>query len=440
MDDPLEAARSSLADIIGAISSFNELFHSISPITTNKQQKYINNGITSDDISESKCFQIQHLSSYLSNFHSSTERIILLLTRAERIKTGSTPFQHPHQQHPHTSSESNEPNRDLLNENIILRSQLKEYERTISALKNILVDETNRAERLEKMLNRNEALLVDMTVDRDENRRTLSDQFSINCDLMNDLNQLNQLNQFNQLHQLHQPNIELERRAPKKCKRNYTMSNDEFYNDSNNESYYERNVEILGTIQESRESAAPIRRTCSPKESSPIGISSEKRSSPLLASNVILAVTSPASTLPSSSSSQSLSLSSSAPSSSSLSSNIFIPIQLPPVSITPLIIPPTTVTTKTIPCTATVSPSTSSASSTSPFATVKTENVGEGRNLLGAFIRKLSSVSTDVFHFGLVVSYAKPYFKVSARVMTYVMIAERILIRIRIIIFESVKY
>ena len=109
-----------------------------------------------------ECIQIQHLSGHLSNMKRSVRRLHILHNRKNR---------------------GNRKDFEMLTENAFLQSKLNESKasnsllsKQLSAVKNYLVNEINRAEKSEKKLHEIENALVDMTVERDENKKKFLDQ------------------------------------------------------------------------------------------------------------------------------------------------------------------------------------------------------------------------------------------------------------------------
>ena len=109
-----------------------------------------------------ECIQIQHLSGHLSNMKRSVRRIHILHNRKNR---------------------GNRKDFEMLTENAFLQSKLTESKasnsllsKQLSAIKNYLVNEINRAEESDKKLHEIENALVDMTVERDENKKKYMDQ------------------------------------------------------------------------------------------------------------------------------------------------------------------------------------------------------------------------------------------------------------------------
>ena len=109
-----------------------------------------------------ECIQIQHLSGHLSNMKRSVRRLHILHNRKNR---------------------GNRKDFEMLTENAFLQSKLNETKaansllsKQLSAVKNYLVNEINRAEKSDKKLHETENALVDMTVERDENKKKFMDQ------------------------------------------------------------------------------------------------------------------------------------------------------------------------------------------------------------------------------------------------------------------------
>ena len=109
-----------------------------------------------------QCIQIQHISGHLSNMKRSVRRLLILHNRKNR---------------------GNRKDFEMLTENAFLQSKLNESKaansllsKQLSAVKNYLVNEINRAEKSEEKLHEIENVLVDMTVERDEYKKKFMDQ------------------------------------------------------------------------------------------------------------------------------------------------------------------------------------------------------------------------------------------------------------------------
>lgn len=227
MDDQLEVNNALLVATNGAVSLFNDLFKSIAPINTTfyptsaEEQKGNCNGstsgssssvttascstdsanlpaavaternslsavipssnsgidstvrteeidfngsITSERFTGSQCLQIQHLSGHLSNIRSSVRRLHILHNRLVRGDRKDT---------------------EVISENSFLKTKLIESRNQnalismqLSAVKNYLVNEINRSEKSDEMLNAKENMLVEMTVERDDFKKKFMEKNS----------------------------------------------------------------------------------------------------------------------------------------------------------------------------------------------------------------------------------------------------------------------
>lgn len=156
------SAQASTSFSVGQSSSSSSVTVDLSCKTPNSSGANIQN-VPYDTFTGSQCLQIQHLSGHLSNIRSSVRRLHIL--------------------HNRTIRGDKREDSETLTENTFLQSKLIESRNLnalmamqISAIKNFLVNEINRAEKADELLNLKENLLVEVTVERDEFKKKFMDQ------------------------------------------------------------------------------------------------------------------------------------------------------------------------------------------------------------------------------------------------------------------------
>ena len=171
----MEVDYSLLNAINGAVSSFNVLFNTIAPITLTEDDRGISNQISIEPtaVTSRQSSEIQQLSNYLANLRDQGQRSVLLHNRAKRLQITQLAPQ------------------DYAQEEIIfLKNKIKEIQaedvkkaKMIATLTTFLINETNRASDIEKMRSIEETMLVEMTVLRDDYKKSYRKQLSINSEL-----------------------------------------------------------------------------------------------------------------------------------------------------------------------------------------------------------------------------------------------------------------
>ena len=173
--DSLEAEYSLLRSVNGAVSSFNELFDTIAPITFDENEVKTSNkkSVELDVLTCSQSTEIRQLSKYLADLRDYGQRSVLLHIRANRLEV--TPL---------AADDYARTEIKFLKSKIMeIQSEDVKKAKVIATLTTFLINETNRANDVEKVRCMKETMLVDMTVLRDNYKKLYMKQLSINSDL-----------------------------------------------------------------------------------------------------------------------------------------------------------------------------------------------------------------------------------------------------------------
>ena len=171
----MEAEYSLLRAVNGAVSSFNELFDTIAPVTLDENELKTSNkkSVELDVLTCSQSSQIRQLSKYLADLRDHSRRSVLLDIRANRLQV--TPL---------AADDYTRTEIKFLKSKIMeIQAEDEKKAKVIATLTSFLVNETNRANDVEKVRSVKETMLVDMTVLRDDYKKLYMKQLSINSDL-----------------------------------------------------------------------------------------------------------------------------------------------------------------------------------------------------------------------------------------------------------------
>ena len=124
--------------------------------------------VTFQRFAGSQCLQIQHLSGHLRNIRSSVRRLHILDNRVVRDNQNDAEEISEILKFQENNSFLKSKLIESKNQNALISMQL-------SAVKNYLVNEVNRSEKSDEMLNTKENMLVEMTAERDDYKKKFMD-------------------------------------------------------------------------------------------------------------------------------------------------------------------------------------------------------------------------------------------------------------------------